>query len=336
MTRLDTSCVMSDESVRSMNSYKGNTSGSSLLDYSNTLQGDSKSDQEDISFASKRLESLSVSNTTKTGKDDNEFKLHTVSLDDRDDNTNTTLKSFMFGNSLPDLKVEVEFLRQQLAERDNQINDLQQKVQEGKRNTDRLQSRLNIFLGGPNTKDDVSAHGKLTKVYKQLQDVEQERDDYRNKSVELSVSLADAKAKVSTLESTLEEYQSLVSSSAEGRAWWKKFRNLQSGEQEEEVVAVEPAKNTPPQVTFLKMSEMPMDNTTGNDKQQEDRDASDSKPWSSRSIKSYFSTPERDNHRSEGSESPGTLKRRLGSRLTGIMSRGNNTTPVKEANIGRV
>jgi hypothetical protein len=253
----------------------------------------------------------------KTGND----QLHNINLDDRDDLNATT--DYEFGDSLPDLKVEVEFLRQQLVERDTKINSLQQQVQEGKRNTGRLQSRLNIFLGGPNNKDDVSAHGKMMRVYKQLQDVEQERDDYRNKSIELAVSLADTKAKVSTLESSLEEYHALVSSSTQGRDWWKRFRRVQRGEQDEDV-PVEPAKNTPPQVTFLSVSDENGSAATPDTTEKEVRDATDSKPWSNRSLKSYFLTPERDTNNSPagttgGSESTtGGLKKRLGNHLTGL------------------
>lgn len=110
---------------------------------------------------------------------------------------------------------EVEFLRQQLAERDLKINELQQELQATKRQNEKLSNRLSTVWGNTSTctsgsggKEDGNA--RLYRLNQHLEKLELEKEQNMQKTVQLSVALAESKARVSELEGDLEEYKALV------------------------------------------------------------------------------------------------------------------------------
>jgi len=172
------------------------------------------------------------------------------------------------------LRQEVEFLRQQLAERDGTVNELHQQIQEDKNAHKKLQAKWDLFFGsvssgsgsgsgmsttsyggnrstsptpasssssrgGRNNYDssmdgssrslmNVSSHHtpknngagggpiptehkhQLLRLNTAMEKLESEKEACMQKTLKLAVQLAETKAKVSTLESQLDEYKNVI------------------------------------------------------------------------------------------------------------------------------
>lgn len=133
---------------------------------------------------------------------------------------NASSTSQFFSDDAPPTVVEVECLRQQLAERDHQINQLQQELMTVKKVNDRLNGRLTALVGNNNSGDvlasasssssvtNSSEHSsKLHRLNQHLEQLEVKHEQTLEKMVQLSVQLAESKARVNELEGQVEDYQ---------------------------------------------------------------------------------------------------------------------------------
>lgn len=159
------------------------------------------------------------------------------------------------------LKAQVESLRQQLAERDSSVNELQRQIQTDKRAHDKLKERYELFMGTSgsvstssnsmsmtasthsmhttgtstrrlnNTSDNNAplrrvntldsarrtdndstslSTADMQRLHHHMDQLEADKDASLQKTLKLSVALAESKAKCSELESQLEEYQHVM------------------------------------------------------------------------------------------------------------------------------
>jgi hypothetical protein len=113
------------------------------------------------------------------------------------------------------LRAHVESLRQQLAERDTTVNQLQRQIQQDKRHHDKLQQKWKLFFGShattPSPRSNSSSTSvELGRLHEHLEQLERDKNAALSKAVQLSVALAESRAAVSTLQDELEEARNII------------------------------------------------------------------------------------------------------------------------------